>query len=63
MRLFRSASTRCFLRRWVKRWRWLNEQIGYVLGVIGCLALIVLLVPLVPVFKMFEEIREIAKDE
>lgn len=63
MRLFRSASTRCSLRRWARRWRWLKEQAGYVLGIIACLTLILVFLPLVPVFKAFGEIGEITKDD
>lgn len=63
MRLFRSESTRCSLRRWARRLRWLREQVAYVLGILVCLVLIAVFVPLIPVFKAFEEIGEITKDE
>jgi hypothetical protein len=63
MRLFRSASTRCSLRRWARRWRWLKEQAGYVLGILVCLVLIAVFVPLIPVFKAFGEIGEAVRDD
>ena len=45
------------MRKWLRRARWLREQIDALLGILLCLLLLVLLLPLVPLMRAYERAR------
>jgi len=46
-----------------RRIAWLNEQVGWFLGIVGCLLLMLVLLPLVPLFGIYDNVRRAYEDE
>lgn len=40
-----------------RRWLWLLEQVGWLIGDAACLLPLILFLPLVPVLKAFDDVR------
>lgn len=51
------------MRKWLRRARWLREQIDAFLGILLCLLLFVLLLPLVPLLRSYDNIRRLYEDD